>query len=267
VIRLPKEMSFLEHIDELRTRLLRIISTIVVISLFAFLFGIERFRYGETVFYLPYPNPFDNIAGLLIKRVQSDMLPEHVKLIVTSPGQAIIAQLYVSMFLGILLGMPIIVHQVGAFVNPALYPDEKRSIIRLVAPSVTLFVLGAAFSYVFVTPIAIQFLYVYGVALGAETFITVNDLIVFVLLFVLAGGLSFQLPTAMWIVTVTGLVDASFWRKNLSYAVVAIVIFGAVITPDGSGITMWLIAGPMIALYVATYMILRRQQPRAFESR
>lgn len=111
MVRLPKEMSFLEHVDELRTRLLRIVATVFVISLFAFLFGIEEFRRGETVFYLPYPDPFNNIAGLLIRRIQSDMLPEHVKLIVTSPGQAMIAQLYVSVFLGVLLGMPVIAGQ------------------------------------------------------------------------------------------------------------------------------------------------------------
>ena len=262
MVRLPKEMSFLEHVDELRIRLLRIMATVVVISLFAFLFGIERFRYGETMFYLPYPNAFDNIAGLLIKRVQSDMLPEHVKLIVTSPGQAIIAQLYVSIFLGILLGMPVIVHQICGFVNPALYPHERESFLRLIAPSVTLFVIGAVFSYVFVTPVAIKFLYVYGVVLGAETFITVNDLMAFVLLFALAGGLSFQLPLMMWVVTRSGLVDPDFWLKNLRYAIVAIAIFGAVITPDHSGVTMWLIAGPMVALYLAACLLLRRQAPK-----
>jgi len=263
VVRLSKELTFLEHIDELRARLIRIIATVIGIALFTFLFGIQKFEYRGTILYMPYPDPFDNIAGILIRRVQSDMLPEHVKLIVTSPGQAIIAQLHVSIFLGVLLGMPIIVHQIGAFVNPALYPHEKRSMMRLILPSVILFVVGSLFSYIFVTPLAIRFLYIYGVVLGAETFITINDLIAFVLLFVLAGALSFQLPTFMWIVTRSGLVDAGFWFKNLRYAVVAIVIFGALITPDHSGVTMWLIAAPMITLYLAAYLFLRRQTPKA----
>ena len=64
----------------------------------------------------------------------------------------------------------------------------------------------------------------------------------------------------MWIVTKAGLVEADFWRKNLRYAAVAIVIFGAVITPDVSGVTMWLISGPMIVLYVAAYLIIRRKR-------
>jgi len=182
-----------------------------------------------------------------------------VKLIVTSPGQAIIAQLYVSMFLGIILAMPVITHQVAAFVGPGLHHHEARSIRRLLVPSVVLFIAGAVFMYLYVAPIAFQFLYQYGFVLGAETYITVDELISFVLLFALAGGLSFQLPTLMWIVTIAGIVDAGFWRRNFSYAVVAIVIFGAVVTPDGSGITMWLISGPMIVLYVTAYLILRRK--------
>jgi len=255
---LSKAMTFLEHVDELRGRLLRIMATVIAITLFVFLFGIEKFQFGNVSVYLPYPNPFDDIAALFIKEVQSGMLPEHVKLIVTSPGQAIVAQLYVSIFLGALLGMPVIVYQIAAFVGPALYRHEAHSVRRILLPSALLFGTGAAFAYVFVTPVAFQFLYEYGVVLGAETFITVDELINFVLLFALAGGLSYQLPIAMWVVTTAELVDAGFWRRNFRYAVVAIVIFGAVLTPDGSGITMWLISAPMIALYAAAYLILRR---------
>jgi sec-independent protein translocase protein TatC len=63
----------------------------------------------------------------------------------------------------------------------------------------------------------------------------------------------------MWLVTTMRAVDAAFWRRNASYAIVAIVIFGAILTPDGSGITMWLVAGPMIVLYSVTYLLLRRE--------
>jgi len=261
VIELPRQMTFLEHIDELRRRLLRIFATVIAITLFSFLFGFEKFHFGNLSIYLPYPNPFDDIAALLIRKMQRDLLPQHVKLIVTSPGQAIVAQLYVSILLGIVLGMPMIAHQIAAFVGPALYPRETRAIRRLVVPAILLFFLGATFTYLFITSIAFEFLYAYGVVLGAETFITVDDLVSFVLLFALAGGLSFQLPVVMWIVTVVGLVDADFWRRNLSYAIVGIVIFGAVVTPDGSGITMWLISMPMILLYFAAYFILRRRHP------
>ncbi len=241
---------------------MRIVAAVMVITLFSFLFGIQTFQFREFSIPLPYPDPFDNIAALVIKRIQSDMLPQSVNLIVTAPGQAIIAQFYVSLFLGIVFGMPVIVYEITKFVGPALYPHERRLIRRSVLPSVILFVVGGVFTYLYVTPMAFQFLYAYGFVLKATTFINIDDLIQFVLFFSLGGALSFQLPVVMWIATEAGLVEADFWRRNMNYAIVAIVIFGAVVTPDGSGITMWLIALPMIALYIITYLILRRKRKR-----
>jgi len=86
------------------------------------------------------------------------------------------------------------------------------------------------------------------------------DFVTFVLQFLLAFGLSFQLPMIMYATTASGMTDAKFWRKNIRYAVVIIVIFGAIITPDGSGVTMWFIAGPMIALYLGGIAIIERKE-------
>ena len=86
------------------------------------------------------------------------------------------------------------------------------------------------------------------------------DFVSFILQFLLAFGISFQLPLIMYAISQSGMTDAKFWRKNIRYAVVAIVIFGAIITPDGSGVTMWFIAGPMIALYLAGMFIVERKE-------
>jgi len=86
------------------------------------------------------------------------------------------------------------------------------------------------------------------------------DFVTFVLQFLLAFGISFQLPLIMYATTVSGMVDAKFWRKNIRYAIIIIVIFGAVITPDGSGVTMWFIAGPMIALYIIGMVFIERKE-------
>ena len=85
------------------------------------------------------------------------------------------------------------------------------------------------------------------------------DFVTFVLQFLLAFGISFQLPLVMYAVTASGATDTKFWRRNARYAIIVIVIFGAIITPDGSGVTMWFIAGPMIALYVAGMVIIERK--------
>jgi len=86
------------------------------------------------------------------------------------------------------------------------------------------------------------------------------DFVTFVLQFLLAFGLSFQLPMIMYAFNESGMTDAKFWRKNIRYAIIIIVIFGAIITPDGSGVTMWFIAGPMIGLYLAGMILAERKE-------
>src|SRR5262249_54489107 len=104
------------------------------------------------------------------------------------------------------------------------------------------------------------FLYKYGQAIGVETFFNVNDFISFVLQFFLGFGIAFELPIIMYAFTLTGMVDASFWKKKFRYAVIILVIFGAIITPDGSGITMWFVAGPMIGLYLLAIVMIQRRE-------
>jgi sec-independent protein translocase protein TatC len=252
-------MGILEHIDELRARLIRILISVMAITLFTFLFGIREFKYGDLKIYLPYPDVYNNISAQFLLKVKEDLLPSYVQLIVTSPEQAVLAQIETSLFLGIIFSMPIIVYQIGKFVNPALYPNERRMILRIMVPSVILFSFGCIFSYFIVTPFTFEFLYKYSITLGAQPFITIDDFISFILLFTIAFGLSFQLPIIMVMLTSLGIVDAQFWKRNFSYAVVAIVIFGAFITPDTSGITMWFVAVPMIILYVIGYLFSRRK--------
>jgi len=105
-----------------------------------------------------------------------------------------------------------------------------------------------------------DFLYKYGESAGLITFLNIMDFVTFVLQFLIAFGLSFQLPIVMYAATMSGMTDTSFWRKNIRYAIIILVIFGAVITPDGTGVTMWFIAGPMIALYVAGMIIIERKE-------
>ncbi|MEM3768750.1 MAG: twin-arginine translocase subunit TatC [Nitrososphaerales archaeon] len=256
---MSKDMRLLEHIEELRRRVVKILISVMAITLFTFLFSIQEFRYSDLRIYLPYPDIYNNISAQFLEKVKEDLLPSYVQIIVTSPGQAVLAQISTSLFLGIVFSMPVIAYQIGKFVSPALYPHERKMVLRIIIPSTILFSLGCIFSYLIVTPFTLDFLYRYSIALGAQTFITIDDFISFVLLFTLAFGLSFQLPIIMILLTSIGVVDAQFWKKNFSYAVVAIVIFGAFITPDTSGITMWFVAMPMIFLYIIGYLFVRRK--------
>ncbi|GBF23929.1 sec-independent protein translocase protein TatC [archaeon MnTg01] len=249
-----------KHLDELRSRILRIVIVIGIITVFILTFHIYPVEIGGIQLYYPFPEPLDNIAAQITNYMKDNLVPEQVQLIQTAPGQAFFAQIYVAALVGFVFSMPIIIREFTGFIRPALKEREINVSRSIAIPALALFVGGCLFSYFFVVPYILDFLYKYGESSGLLTFLNIMDFISFVLQFLLAFGLSFQLPLVMYAATVSGLTDAVFWRKNIRYAIVIIVIFGAVITPDGSGVTMWFIAGPMIALYVAGMFFIERRE-------
>ena len=106
-------------------------------------------------------------------------------------------------------------------------------------------------------------MYGYGKSAEILEFLNVIDFVTFVLQFMLAFGFSFQLPLVMYAATASGMTDSNFWRRNIRYAIIIIVVFGAVITPDGTGVSMWLIAGPMIGLYLAGMGVIERNERKS----
>jgi sec-independent protein translocase protein TatC len=269
-------MSIHEHIDELRSRILRIIVCVVILTIFSMSFGIEPFvlHYSDNddnnnsnnnilQLYYPYPDPFNNVAIHLTSYMQKTLLPSEVKLIQTAPGQAFFAQVYVSLLIGIICSMPIIVKEIFGFISPAIGKQTKKiGIFNVFLPTISLFITGIVFSYILVIPFTLNFLYKYGQAIGVETFLNINDFISFVLQFFLGFGIAFELPIVIYAISLTGLVDPRFWRKNFRYAAFILVIFGAMITPDGSGVTMWFVAGPMITLYLIGMISIERRAKR-----
>ena len=243
--------------------------------------------------YYPYPDPLDNIALQLTSFMKETLLPSEVKFIQTAPGQVFFAQVYISLLIGLICSLPIVIREIFGFISPAFVQIKRKgetgdddvqnninnnlkqtkkgharsssslskiNIIKIFLPVSLLFIFGVVFSYLLVIPFTLNFLYSYGESIGAETFLTVNDFITFVLQFVLGFGIAFQLPIIMYLLSLSGLTDSKFWQKNFRYAIIIITIFGAVITPDGSGVTMWFVALPMIALYAVGIIAIRRKE-------
>jgi sec-independent protein translocase protein TatC len=277
------ELPITGHIDELRRRGIRTLLVLTIITIICLSFGLKSFTVVLSLppaisflnftsdlrssdssvvlrFYYPYPNPFENIAVQLTLLLKDTLLPPEVKFIQTAPGQAFFAQIHISLLLSIICSIPIIAREVFAFIYPALSTKTTTAIYKITLPILLLFIMGIVFSYLLVIPFTLSFLYRYGESLGAATFVTVSDFMTFVLQFMLGFGLAFQLPVIMYGFSLTGMVDSTFWSKNLRYAIVIIAIFGALITPDGSGITMWFVSIPMIVLYVLGIMIIRRAE-------
>jgi sec-independent protein translocase protein TatC len=256
---MASEMTIREHLEELRVRVLRVALSIVIITVFAMTFDLRPVEVGGLPLAYPYPDPINNISTSLTFYMQETLLPEGVDLIQTAPGQAFFAQIYVSALIGLIASIPLIVREISSFISPAISARTKIGLWNVFVPAVALFAGGIAFSYFVVIPYVLDFLYQYGESLDVATFLTINDFISFVMQFFLGFGIAFQLPIVMYGISLTDAVSPRFWRDNFRYAAIILVVFGAIITPDGSGVTMWFVAGPMIALYLAGMLVVERR--------
>ncbi|MFM7861326.1 MAG: twin-arginine translocase subunit TatC [Candidatus Nitrosotenuis sp.] len=248
------------HLVELKSRLIRIVISVGAITGFLLSFRAESFWYNGVKLYYPLPDPLHNLAAQITNHMRMSLVPEGVQLIQTAPGQAFYAQVYVAALVGVVLSMPIIVRELTKFIAPAFSDKEIHSVQKVAIPAILLFIVGAVFSYFTAIPFILDFLYQYGESVGAVTFLSIMEFVTFVLQFLLAFGVAFQLPLIMYAATASGITDSKFWRNNIRYAIVALIIIGAIVTPDGSGITMWFISGPMIGLYLAGMIIIERRE-------
>ena len=250
------------HLEELRRRVIRVAVAVLAVTIFAMTFHMEPATLWGIPVYYPVPEPMDNLAAQITDYMSRQLIPEGVDLIQTAPGQAFFSQLYIAALLGVVLSVPVIVREMVAFISPALRAAEVHAGRSVSLPGMLLFATGCIFSYVVVVPFILDFLYQYGDSAGLITFLNIMDFVSFVLQFLIAFGLSFQLPLIMYAATYAGITDVKFWRRNIRYALVIIIVFGAVITPDGSGVTMWFVAGPMIALYLIGMAVIERRKSK-----
>ena len=251
-----RERSFIDYIQDLRIGAIKIAIAIGIATVFCMTFGISIFNIGGYRIPLPYPDIFHNISIQVILAMKKNLLPQNVNLIQLTPQGAFFTQISIAAMLGIIAAMPIIVRELAAFIGPGLYQHEKTTVKKFTASAIVLFATGCLFSYFVVIPYILNFLYRYGQAIDVSTFFDIGEFVPFIMQLLIIFGFSYQLPIVMWAATVSGMVGHGFWRHNLRYTIIIITIFGAFITPDGRGVTMWFVAGPMLVLYVLGMLIL-----------
>ena len=262
-----KRMGFWEHLDELRSRLK--ITFLIIIVLFGLFLttSIGQVAIGSTQvpMLLPALGPTnENVATQFFLAVKTYLVPSEVgglplNFSYQQPWDAYIVMFKVAFFLAIVVGSPFIVYEMGQFIEPALRPTEKRLILRITLPVLFLFLAGVVMCFVVVLPFTFNLLFSVQNLMGANFLVLYGDnFIDFVLLFSLAFGIAFQLPVIMYGLAVVGIISADFRKRHWRIATAGIFFFGAIITPDGSGVTMALVSGPMLALYAVGYVFARR---------
>jgi sec-independent protein translocase protein TatC len=224
-------MPFLDHLEELRRRLLKSIAAVVILALAAFYFS-------------------DELMTLIIKPLGD------TKLHVTEVTGSFYAYLKVSLVAGIAAASPIVFYQLWAFVGPGLYQHEKARVLPLVIVSTILFLIGAAFCYLVVLPFSLQFLIGFSGDL-LSPIITVGSYLTFSGMLMLAFGLGFEMPVVAYFLGRIGLVSPRFLAKGRRYAIVLILIAAGVLTPTPDVATQLLLAGPLYLLYEVSIIIVK----------
>src|SRR3954468_1674831 len=241
------EMPFLDHLEELRWRIIWSLAALVVGVVIGFF----------VVFKLN-----------LLTWIQGPILPflHGHKLVYTHPGDGFSILIQTSIMVGVVIALPVVIWQVYAFLSPALHRHEKRIAIPVILGAVFLFVVGAALAWYFVLPMTLRFLF----NLGDKNFdqmITVSEYFGFVSSMVLAMGAVFELPIAILLLSAFGLVTPTFLAKFRRHALLGSYIVAAIITPGDLFITSLALMAPLYLLYelsiVLSYFVVRKKRRAA----
>ncbi|NIP79933.1 MAG: twin-arginine translocase subunit TatC [Gemmatimonadetes bacterium] len=244
-------MPFLDHLEELRWRILWSLLAIAVGAVIGW-FLVTRF----------------DVLGLLIEPMRP--LLENGKLAYLSPADPFIVTLKLTLTTGIILASPIIIYQVWIFLSPALLPDEKRAIVPALYFGLLLFLAGMALAYFVALPVMFQFFAQFQQA-SLEQNITIGPYMAVVVRTLLGFGLVFELPVVMLVLAAVGVVDTNMLRKGRRWAIVIITVVASFITPGDVVILTVFLMVPLLLLYelgiVLARVVERRREQRLMELR
>jgi sec-independent protein translocase protein TatC len=219
-------MSLMEHLDELRRRIIH--SAIYLFAGFIVAYVFHEKLYGFV------QEPLDRL---------------HIKLNYTHPMDPLNLYLQVSLIGGAIISSPFILYQVWLFIAPGLYQKERRFVVPFMSATVGLFLLGAGFGYFFVLPGALKILIV-NFGSKFNPVVTIEEYTGFFLSIILGLGISFELPILIFFLAMFGIVSPQFLWKNIRYAILAVFLVAAIITPSPDPWTMCIYAIPMLTLYM-----------------
>ncbi len=221
------KMSFLEHLDELRKRLVHIAAILAIGFVVSWFFA--RYIYDF----------------LAVPMTQS--LPEGTRLAFTKPTDPFTLYMKVAFLSSIFLTLPFTLHEVWKFIAPGLYKKEKRYVLPFITSSIILFVAGAGFCYYIVLPAAFKFLIQLGSSF--EPVIKVDEYLNLTNMMLLGFGVIFEMPVVVAFLSIFGLVTAGFLWRKFKYSLIGIVALAALLSPTGDAFNLLVWAAPMVLLY------------------
>jgi sec-independent protein translocase protein TatC len=231
-----RPMTVVEHLEELRRRLLLAFAALGVGTVFGFLF-------------------VDRVLDFLVRAMGVD------RVVFFAPAEALFIRLKIALFLGVFIGLPVILYQLWAFIGVGLTQIERRAVLMLLPPSLALFGVGSAFGLFVIMPVGIRVLLSYQTE-TLQPMLAIGPTLSFMMAFVLAFGFVFQVPIVVVFLARLGIVSPATLAATRRYAIVAIVILAAILTPGTDVISQMLMAVPTYALYELSIFLARLVAPK-----
>ncbi len=199
--------------------------------------------------------------GDILHRIRTDLLPGEAELVFLHPLEVVMLQLKLSILFGMLAALPLVLYYVnkalkGRISSVSLFGMGRYSWILVATSSICLFLAGAAYAYVIMLPVLLQFLYFEAIRAGAIATYSIHEFISFAAMMVIISGLSFQMPLALSLLVRAGIVDYPTLVRHRKHAIVLIFIIAAIITPPDV-ITQLMIGVPMVLFYEVSLLIVR----------
>lgn len=257
------EMSFFDHITELRKHILRSVLAIAVVGVVAFInkdFVFNTLIFGPRNADFPTYRILCSASHAVGLGDKMCFTPPKFEIITRQLGEVLMQHLYVSFWLGVIGAFPFIFREFWKFVSPGLYEQERKVVRGIVGICSLLFLLGVAFGYYVIAPFSISFLAGYTLE-GLEVSPTLDSYVTYMTMFTLPTGLIFEMPIVAYFLAKIGLVGAGFLRAYRRHAIVVILIVAAVITPPDV-VSQTLVAIPLFVLYEVSIMVVARVQKR-----
>ncbi|MFI1772197.1 twin-arginine translocase subunit TatC [Thalassobellus citreus] len=261
------EMSFLDHLEDLRWHLIRICLAVVIVGSLVFIFS--RFVFDAIIF-APLEMDFPTYEFLCktgkLLNVETSFCNSEMPMILqnrTMAGQ-FSADIWTAVLGGFIISFPYVIYQLWKFISPGLHENERKHSRGFIIICSLLFFLGALFGYYIITPLSINFLANYSISTKVDNQIDISSIIGLVRSSVLASGLIFELPIVIYFLTKVGLVTPQILRKYRKFALVGVLILSAIITPPDIA-SQVIVAVPILILYqVSIYIskIVIRNQKR-----
>ena len=232
-------MSFLDHLAELRSRLIKAVLSVLVMMMVSFVFS------NDIIKLLLYP-------PMIIPNIKPPI--EMMRPVITQVQGLMMVKIQVGLISGIILSLPIILFQLWRFISPGLKKKERRYAIPIILSATICFIIGALFSFLIVIPITLNFLLSMGdidkeLGIVIENMIDLDSYLGFVSGFMLITGLTFELPVLAFFLTKIGVLSHKFMSKYCRHAEIVSIVIAAIVTQTTDMITLFVVAAPMVVLY------------------